>query len=235
MAQLNALRDKPGDTPLEVAPPPRYPQVDPDARALRQGAVSMRPEIDEADAQIQSSQALIGLSKKESVPDLTVGLTYSFVGDRGDPAGRLAPPPDNGKNVLGITAGINLPIWRGKISAAVAEARLHSRAAEEARRSLITQIDQALDDLVQRIPLAWARVRLFEDQLSLQAEESLRSAEAGYAAGTLQALDLLDAERVLLDVKIATARAHADYAIALAQLEGTVGFPLPMQTMNQEP
>jgi outer membrane protein TolC len=54
----------------------------------------------------------------------------------------------------------------------------------------------------------------------------LRSAEAGYSAGTLNALDLLDAERVLLDVRTGSLRARADYAIALIRLEGAVGEPL---------
>ena len=62
--------------------------------------------------------------------------------------------------------------------------------------------------------------------LGIQADQSLRSAEAGYAAGTLNSLDLLDAERVLLEVRTATERTRADYAIALARLEGAVGEPL---------
>jgi outer membrane protein TolC len=70
---------------------------------------------------------------------------------------------------------------------------------------------------------------LLEDVLAIQAAESLRSAESAYGAGTLNALDLLDAERVLLEVRIASARARADYAIAVAQLEGTVAEPVPTQ------
>jgi outer membrane protein TolC len=99
---------------------------------------------------------------------------------------------------------------------------------------VITQIEQTLNDLVQRLPLIWERVRLLEDQLSIQADQSLRSAEAGYAAGTSNALDLLDAERVLLDVRIASARARADYAIAVAQLEGAMGAPLSSFATKRE-
>jgi outer membrane protein TolC len=66
--------------------------------------------------------------------------------------------------------------------------------------------------------------------LLVQAEQSLQSAEAGYAAGTLNALDLLDAERVLLEVRTGTERARADHAIALARLEGAVGAPLGIET-----
>ena len=69
----------------------------------------------------------------------------------------------------------------------------------------------------------------------MQAEQSLRSAEAGYAAGGLNSLDLLDAERVLLEVRTTTVRARADYAIALARLEGAVGSPVAVETEGVEP
>jgi cobalt-zinc-cadmium efflux system outer membrane protein len=232
--QINALRGTPLAAPVAAAPVPRYPEYRPDVQLLSRRALVRRPEIEEADAQIAKSEALVSLARNESAPDLTIGLTYGFVTERTDPAGRLNPPPDNGKDVLGITAGINLPLWRGRISAGVAEARLRGRGSEETRRAVITQIEQTLNDLVQRLPLIWERVRLLEDQLSIQADQSLRSAEAGYAAGTSNALDLLDAERVLLDVRIASARARADYAIAVAQLEGAMGAPLSSFATKRE-
>ena len=75
---------------------------------------------------------------------------------------------------------------------------------------------------------------LFERVLLVQAEQSLRSAEAGYAAGGLSSLDLLDAERVLLEVRTAALRARADFAIALARLEGAVGGPVVLGTEGDE-
>jgi outer membrane protein TolC len=59
-----------------------------------------------------------------------------------------------------------------------------------------------------------------------QAQEAVLSVQAGYVAGTVNALDLLDAEHVLFEAETAIARAKADYAIRLTQLEGEVGEPL---------
>ena len=70
------------------------------------------------------------------------------------------------------------------------------------------------------------QLALFDDLLILQAEEALRSAEAAYASGSQSALDLLDAERVLLEVRIASARARADSLILHARLEGALGAPV---------
>lgn len=226
VAAANALRDRAAGMPLELEALPRLPPVSPRLEVLRRRALSRRPEVAEAEAMIAAAEARIESAEKEYRPDVTVGFSYTVVDRRQDAAGRLMPPEDNGDDVFGLTAGVNLPIWKEKLAAAVEEAVQGELAAREGRRAVITGIERTLGDLAQRLPLTWDRLRLFEEVLAVQAEESLRSAEAAYAAGTAGALDLLDAERVLLDVRIATARARADYAIALAQLEGAVGGPL---------
>ena len=166
-----------------------------------------------ARALIAAAETGVDLAKKESKPDLTLGLGYTLVGGRRDPAGRAMPPPDNGDDILGVTLGVNLPVWRERIAAGVTEASSRSTAAEDALRAEVAGIDGQLDDLAARLPLIGEQVRLFDRVLATQAEEALRSAESGYAAGSVGALDLLDAERVLLEVRIATARSRADYQI----------------------
>jgi cobalt-zinc-cadmium efflux system outer membrane protein len=234
MAEIDALRDVQGPDSLAVSPVPHYGEFSPDPLVLRGQAEANRPEVAAADARIRQSEALVGVARKAYGPNLNLGLTYSFVGGRTDPAGQASPPPDNGEDAFGIVAGFNLPLWRGKLAAGVDEARLRQVGAEERRRAVLTRIDRSLSDLVERLPLTWKRVRLYEDELSVQADQSLRSAESGYAAGTVSALELLDAERVLLDVRIATARARTDYAVAVAHLEGAVGLPLNLPDSNQE-
>jgi len=226
VSRLNALRDRPEGTAVQVDPLPRYGRVRLDHEALRGRALGFRPELAEARARTERARALTGVARRQYVPDVTLGLTYTFVGDRTDPAGRAMPPPDDGQDILGVAGGVNLPIWWGKLRAGVREGLEGEASAAQMERSVITGIDQSLGDLLVRIPLTWDRLNLFEKVLGIQAEQSLRSAEAAYAAGTLGALDLLGAEGVLLDVKIATARARADYATALAELEGAVGGPV---------
>jgi len=234
IARLNALRDRPVGTPLTIDPLPRHGRIVPDLAALRREALGRRPEIAEARARVERARILTGLARKQYVPDVTLGMTYTFVGDRTDAAGRAMPPPDDGQDILGVGGGINLPIWWGKLKAGVQEGLEREANAAKVERLVVTMIDQSLGDLLYRIPLTWDRLHLFEAVLVIQAEQSLRSAEAGYASGTLGALDLLDAERVLLDVKTATARARADYAIALAEIEGAIGAPVVMAPAQQE-
>jgi outer membrane protein, heavy metal efflux system len=225
LASVNALRDRPVGTPVEVSPPPRRGELHLDLEQLRRRALTERPEVVGAESSIARAQAMLGLARKERAPDVTLGLSYTSVGGREDPAGRLSPPPDDGKDILAFSGGINLPIWRRKLTAGIEEALQNEYQAQESKRAVLAAIDRPLGDLFAKIPLTWQRLRLFEDVLLIQADQSLRSAEAGYTSGTLAALDLLDAERVLLEVRIQASRTRTDYEIAIAELEGAVGAP----------
>ncbi len=229
-AALNALRDRSpvAELPAFALPAAVAPSEGFEARlgSLESRAEALRPEIAGAEAEISRAGTQIELAKKDYLPDVTLGLTYTVVGERRDAPGRAMPPPDNGQDVVGLTASINLPVHRDRLDAAVAQAARRETAVREGRRAVAAGIDRSLGELSQRLELTYRQLRLFENVLGIQAEESLSSAEAAYTAGSAGALDLLDAERVLLDVRTSTARARADYAITLARLEGAVGEPI---------
>jgi outer membrane protein TolC len=233
-AQLNALRDRPATAPL---PPVRLPdtgEVMLDLDSLVGTALRSRPDLSAADSRISQADTMIRLAEKGYRPDFKVGLVYTMVDPRDDTPGRLQPPEENGDDILGIQGGITLPIWRKKLAAGVEEAVERQTAVEEAKRDLVATIQAAIGDLTQQVPLSWRQLRLVEDLLIVQAEEALESAQAGYIAGTLNALDLLDAEHVLFEARTAVARARTDYLIGLAKLEGAVGGPLQTKTITEQ-
>jgi len=233
-ARLNALRDRPQGTPIPSFAFPTAMEPDLDPAELRAEALRRRPELVEADALIVRAERLGDSAAKGHSPDFTAGIKYAYVAKRRDRAGRDFPPEDNGQDVLGLFAAVNLPIHGKSIDAGVEEAAQWRLAAEERRRAVVARIDGRLGDVTSRLDLTWDRIRLFEDVLIHQAAESLRSAESAYATGTYNALDLLDAERVLLGVRVATERARTDFAVAVAELEGVVGAPLANLEMENE-
>lgn len=224
-SRLNALRGRPAEDPLPRVVLDPVQEALPPTSTLVDMAMDHRPELAASSAEMAAAEARIELARKRSLPDLTIGLTYGLVGRRDDPAGRANPPDGNGRDVLGLTAGATLPVHGEANRARVEQAVQRHLAAGESRRAAIVDIEQQIGDLGQRIPLLHDQLDLL-DTLHLQARESLRTAESGYAAGTTGALDLLDAERVLLEVRKARARVEADLAIAVARLEGAVGTAL---------
>ena len=225
-ARLAGLRDQAPRDGQDVRRLPEVRSFDFDREALEGLAYARRPELVAAAARIARSGVMEELAEKQFKPDLSLGLTYTVVERRQDEPGRLQPPPGNGDDVFGIQGGVTLPIRRGKLRAGLEQAAEMRRAAEESQRAVKTGIAADLDELAGRIPLAWRQLRLLEDVLIVQAEEALDSARAGYVAGTLNALDLLDAEHVLFGARTAVARAAADFAVYLARLEGIVAEPL---------
>jgi cobalt-zinc-cadmium efflux system outer membrane protein len=232
VAETNALRDRPEGTKVNLSA--RLPDATklPALEAIRESALTGRPELVEARVLIDAAAVRVDLSKKDYRPDFTVGLNYALVGKRDDPAGRLNPPAGNGDDILGVSGGVNLPIWRSKLAAGVEQAIQQRLGAEETRRAITAEINGDLANLARRIPLIQEQLALFDEILTAQAEESLRSAEAAYASGTASALDLLDAERVLLGVRIAAERARTNLAVATAKLEGVAATPLRTLARN---
>jgi outer membrane protein TolC len=225
-AAINALRDRPANEPVGKLALPEMAESIPPGDRLRSGAQEHRPELVAAASRIAQRRSLVELAEKNFRPDVTLGVGYTLVGRRGDPAGRASPPPDNGDDVLAFSAQVNLPVWRRKLEAGLVEALTSQQAAEEDRRRILTEIEQAVGDLGARLPLLYEHWALLEKVLSVQAREALRSAEAAYTTGKLNAVDLLDSEVVLFEVQIGIARTRTDHAVARAQLERAVARPL---------
>lgn len=232
-AKLNDLRDRPAAVAILPAVLPAGEEIRADYQVLLEIADESRPEVMAIDARIAATEARIELAEKQFRPDFKVGLTYTFVDTRSDPAGELNPPDGNGDDIFGIQGGVSVPVWRRKLKSGAAEAAELQLSAREAKRSVLAGIEAEIGNLMQRIPLTWQQLRLLEDILILQAEESVKSAQSGYVSGNFNALDLLDAEHVLFEAETAIARARADYAIRVTELEGVVGGPLGQNTTTE--
>jgi len=226
VARLNAMRDRPQTTPLVIAEPRPLREPMLDANRLQIRALEGRPELAAAQARVEAAGLRVERKKKAYNPNVVVGLNYGYVSRRNDEAGRLNPPENNGQDILGLSGGVSVPLWRSKLEAGVEEGVMTRLAAEEGRREITAAIDGELGDLLHRIPLLVEQVELYDDVLRVQARQSLLSAESAYAAGTADALDLLDAERVLHGVRIAAERVRTDLGAAFVKLEGVIAGPL---------
>ena len=102
------------------------------------------------DAAVQRADTLIELARKESSPDITVGLTYMAVGKRSDELAQVAPPADDGRDILGVNLSLNLPLWRGRTRAAVAEASERRLDAVARRRDVRASIERSLGELAEQ-------------------------------------------------------------------------------------
>jgi outer membrane protein TolC len=225
-ATLNNLRDLPSHYPVATVPQWKRPRVEIDLEHLYKVGRDSRPEIQAALLQIEKDEKRIQLAKRSYWPDFTIGGGFTNVMKRSDLQGITAPPEQNGKNIFSFSVGVNIPLQRKKYDAAVAEATQDKIASREGYRSIVNSIEASIRTIGFRIETVERQISLFENTLLPQAEQVLRSTEAAYATGSLGILDLLDSERVLLDVRLGLAKLNSDYMKSLSEMERAVGAPL---------
>lgn len=211
VARLNTLLHRRPDHPLP-APPRQLPITDnlPPVDGLREWAVEHRPELQALAARVQAEQSAVALACKEFYPDFEVMGRYDrFWFDR-------EQQPQIGLNM-------NVPLNQSKRHAAVQEAlwRVHKMQAEYM---------QAADTIRGEVQSAYARVlgsrrkiEVFESKILPAAQDNLRAAQAGYEAGTVDFLRLIEAQRQILDLREKYQTAVADYHRRAAELSRVVG------------
>lgn len=227
VARLNTLMDRSPEEPLPTVGPLALPQMTLNLEELYDLGERNRQELKAVMARIEKSEQSIDLAKKDYWPNVTLSAGMINVGGRNDPAGLLLPPPDNGKNAYSFSVGINIPIRRDKYNAGVLEATEGLIANRKQYLNIRNEMEFSIRDQAIRIETLREQVELFEEVLIPQAEEALRSTESAYETGQLGALDLLDSERVLLELRLINARYYADYLRALANLERAIGTKFP--------
>ena len=216
------------ETPLTLAPIQlSLPEVAYDRKSLEQIAVDQHPRARALERRVEADRIWVKRRKLESRPDFRFGAGYVFVGEREDLAGKVNPPEDNGKDILALTAGINIPLYRKRIRAGVAEAQESERADEELLNAVRDRLRFDVQEAVLRLDSLRERSRLFDEVIVPQAEQSLASAEAAYTTDRLGFLDLLDAERILFQSRLAYHRLVTDLWITLADLELSTARPFP--------
>ncbi|MEE8402238.1 MAG: TolC family protein, partial [Candidatus Hydrothermarchaeaceae archaeon] len=122
VARLNTLMDRPPEEPLPTVGQLPLPQMTLNLEELYDLGERNRQELKAVMARVEKSEQSIDLAKKDYWPNVTLSAGMINVGGRGDPAGLLLPPPDNGKNAYSFSVGINIPIRRDKYNAGVLEA-----------------------------------------------------------------------------------------------------------------
>lgn len=210
-SRINALLNRPPDTPLSPASPPGPVKEPPAFEALKMSALARHPELARLEARLAASQSRTKLAENAFYPDFQVGVGYNGLWDDTDK-----------RPIIGVA--INVPLDRSKRRAELAAARADSRRSQwsliQRRAELLDAIAQARAAVVE----AGQSVRLYEDELVPLADEYLGSALADYRSGVGAFLNVIDAEKRKLATELALARTRADYAARLAELQRAAGL-----------
>ncbi len=176
------------------------------------------PRLEALDEQSERERINADIARKDGLPDLTVGLAYTVVGERSG-----VSIPGNGDDAFLASLSVNVPLWREKYDAGVREALARRLAVVNQRVEMTNRLTADLQQAIFEHNDARRRVELYRDTLIPKATESLHASLAGFEQGTADFLDLVDTERTLLEFQLGLERALVDRATSCAQIERLVG------------
>ena len=217
---LNGLRNLPPSTPIAVDDDLQLPPL-PDQELSLEVAGQYRQELQAAGIAIQRDTTAVALARRDRWPDFTVGVDYTQINDN-----IYANHPDNGQDaVLGFVS-IHIPLWPGKLRAQRREAEARLAASLATSQDLQSRVRSQAREAWFRASVAQDQAKLYRDLLIPQAEQSFQTSLHGYQASGASFLDVLDAERALLDIRLGRVMIESELAQALAQLERQLGVDL---------
>lgn len=157
---------------------------------------------------VATADAQVRLAGAQRAPDLQL-----FAGPR-----RLS-----GSNDTAMLMGINIPLQIfNNGGAAQAQARAERQRADATRRMTEIQLDQAIASADAEVANAETAARISSGPALAAAQEAARIARIGYREGKFGQIDLLEAERTLLDTRMAAIAALATYHDASARRDRLV-------------
>jgi outer membrane protein, heavy metal efflux system len=208
-ARLNAALNRAPDAALAL------PTSIPDEKAtvsdtallasLRVGS----PELRALRHRIAKEQRAVALAKKSYFPDVTFGLDFIDINGGSDP--------------VIASVSVNVPIWYRKYRAAEREARARLRAAALVSRERENTLAAEAKMMLYGLHDAERKIALYRDTLIPKATQSIKTTQKAYSSNKASFLDLIDAERIVLEFRLSHERARTDRALKLAELDALTG------------
>lgn len=211
VAQINALLHREPGAPLP--PPPDslgVPAAPEPSEELLAAMLERRPEIRAQRAEIEARRAAVSLERLDFYPDFEVSTSYNSMWRATEH-----------RWMIGV--GVNVPIWRKRIRAGVAEAEA-LLDSEESELALLE--DEALADAeVALLELEEARhvIHLYENRVIPASRDQVAAARSGFETGANTMLALIDAERSLRTAELNYHQAVADVFSRRADLDRALG------------
>ncbi len=207
-SMLNTSLALDADEPVPPLAPLVLTQQVPAWSAIKAG-LSSRPELAAGRAEIARADADLAVMRDMYRPMATIrtGLASTMAEGRGWMA----------------MVGISLPIWRGKLRAGVAEAQAMRAMSEADVRGMTRMIEGDAAVAVHQVQAARDRQEALATDVLPRARMAIGPAIAGYAAGQVPLVSVLEAVQALWRVQVDVIMADTELGLAWARLGRAIG------------
>ena len=221
IAMMNAILGRPVYQTMTY--PESLPKLGNDQlqfQSLASALPRQNPTLLALDYQIGADRVTLGLAKKDYYPDFRVGLDWINTGHA------INPISESGKDAIMLSVGMNLPVWRKKYNAAERSAVSRVSTSEQQRDDTRAHLEAGLKRALFQLDDANRKIRLYKEQIIPKAEESLSVLTSGFQTGDSTYLDLIEAEKALLDFLLSLSQAQANQSKAISAIEAVTGKSL---------
>ncbi|MDD3643161.1 MAG: TolC family protein, partial [Candidatus Krumholzibacteria bacterium] len=176
------------------------------------------PSLLAADHLVRREERSISLAGKSYWPGMALGFEYIDTGDALDPS-----MPESGKDPWMVSLSLELPIRFGKYRAERDAARARLEMNRYARRERADELIARTERILHELRDTRAKGSLYAGSLIPRAQESLAVTLRDYEGGAADFLDVLEAQRLLLDLRLELEETLVRGEIASAELEMMAG------------
>ena len=219
---VNAVlnRDPELDLPWpQQAPMPAEPIDETQVIAM---LLDRNPQLSAMSFEIAAARSRVELAQKRYKPNITLGLEWMQM--EKPPAGEQMR-----RDAYLATVSINLPLWTGSYNAGVNEARAMALSTLQSKTQLESDLAAQAVELMFAVEDTRRKATLYQAVLIPKTKEMLEVSEQAYRTGGIDFLNLIDAQRKLLEFELAYERTVADHLTGLAGLEALVGGAVPVK------
>jgi outer membrane protein, heavy metal efflux system len=221
-ARLNAVLDRPAETPVPAVALPPLPRDVPSADRLAEWAAEQRPLLERGRIAVERARSQQALAGREIWPDLSVGVQY---GQR--------PGPMGTERMGSLMLGFSVPVYaRQRQYRMREEAAAMERMAAAELGAEHARVAARIAGLLAELERDRTLITIYRTEVLPQAEANVSSALSAYRVGRVDFMTLLDAQTTQNGFRQELYALLADYGRLVAELEAAVGRELPASAMT---
>lgn len=189
-----------------------------DGRLVLADVLEHNPSLLAAEHLILREERSVRLAGKSSWPNIALGFEYIETGDALDTA-----MPESGKDPWMVSLSLELPVWFGKYRAEKNAAKARLEMNRYAKRDRVNELTARTERVLYELRDAESRVSLYAGTLIPRARESLAVTLRDYEGDRADFLEVLEAQRLLLDLELELEETHVRREMVSAELEMLAG------------
>lgn len=169
---------------------------------------------------IEKQSFKLSLVRQQYLPDFGLMVDYIDIGDE------TTNLPNDGEDAWMVGISVTFPLWFWKINSDIKSEKLKVDSVRSKFEDKENFLSFKIEDLYFKLTTNYQLIDLYENVILPQAQQNFSTSPIAYEQGQVDFLNWLDAERNLINIKIASIKQVVSYKKTIAELEYVIGIDL---------